>query len=342
MPLMAGEPSPAAPGADEGVTGTARLALLAVVAAVQAVPGYTLLASPEWQPPDAGMFRLTAAVGGAAFLALVLMARKRVLRLRARAVVAGCAGVFVLALALLYAYHAVLQRRVIMVPYGKPESHEYPVLVPFGVSRWATGEVLAEIQKWNDPRPATPARVTPIHLQNTLSQDGPDLLKEWVPQRWWVLTFGALWLMYTMGLGLIVLGFGTAAVRLGVGIAQKRRARANPPAAPDSVSPPATPATDAAASAGASASKDGEEPRRAAEVVPAGTAAVAMDGHASSNGKGLGEPVMLRVELRAPAWAVAGAAAALAWAAYRLAPRRDEPRRPPPRPPRGRDRGGRP
>lgn len=337
---MAQATPPAAAAGDspgEGtITDTAKLALLGIVAAVQAVPGYTILAGDDWQPPDAGMFRITAAVAGAALFAMVFMARRRLLRLRPRVVVAGCAGGFVAALALLYAYHALLEDRVVTFIFAR---QQFRMLLPFGVSHWARGEILEVVQQSNGGLPRTAAQVTHVHLQNALSEAGPGAVLDAVPQSWRQLTLGTLWLMYTAALGLIVVGFGTAAVRLGVGIAQKRRARAGPASSADSpaaddASTGATPAPGEDAPAIADAPSPAREE---AEVVPAG-AAMAADVRANGNGNGrLGEPVMLRVEFRAPAWAVASAAAALGWAAFRLLSRDAEPRRPPARPPRPRD-----
>lgn len=336
--------SSAAPAAGSGsdepgaIPDAAKLALLGIVAAVQAVPGYAILTSDEWQPPDAGMFRITAAVASAALFALVFMARRRLLRLRARTVVAGCAAAFVLALALLYLYHAVLQDRVITYIFAR---QQFRALVPFGVSQWATGEILETIQQSNGGAPRTAAGVTRVHLLNALSEAGPGAVLDPVPGSWLQLTLATLWLMYAAGLGLIVVGFGTAAVRLGTGIAQNRREkRANAPAAAEAAKTDAAaspePATSAVTTEGATASLQPATSTEA-EIVPAGVATAPLNGHPASNGRGLDEPVMLRVELRAPGWAVAGAAAALAWAALRLASRRDEPRPPRPQPRRERD-----
>ncbi len=333
-------PAPAEGGGEEGgIPNTAKLALLGLVAAVQAVPGYAILASDEWQPPDGGMFRMTAVVTGAALFALVFMARRRLLRLRTRMVVTACAAAFVLALALLYAYHAVLQDRVVPFIYARQSYH---ALVPFGASHWARGEILEAIQATNGGAPRTAAGVTRAHLQNALSEAGPGAVLDPIPGSWRELTLGTLWLMYAAAMGLIVVGFGIAAVRLGTGIAHKRRAARAGAATADGR------ATAADAPAAESEAEGAPPPAAVASATADADADVALGPfHASAaapeaNGGGPGEPVMLRVELRAPAWALVGAAATLAWAVLRLTTRHDAPRRPsgPRRPGRDPRRGG--
>ncbi len=315
-------------GGERTLPDAAKLALLGIVAAVQAVPGYTILASDKWQPPDAEMFRITAAVAGAALFALVFMARRRLLRLRTRTVVAGCAGAFALAAVLLFAYDAVLRDRVVHYIF---DEKPYLTVRPFGSRYWAKGEILSLIQQFNDGQPPSGAGVTRIHVQNALTQAGPGAVLDPVPGGWRLLTMGTLWVLYASALGLVAIGFGIAAVRLGTGIALNRREkRANAPATAgeaktDTAASPERAGTSEPAAASAPATP------AQAEIVPPGFTTAPLNGHAASNGRGLGEPVMLRVELRAPGWAVAGAAAALAWAALRLASRRDEPRPPQPR-----------
>jgi hypothetical protein len=326
----ASTPTPAAAGGEEGgIPNAAKLALLGIVAAVQAVPGFAILASDEWQPPDAGMFRITAAVAGAALFALVFMARRRLLRLRTRMVVTTCAAAFLLALVLLYAYHAVLQDRVITYIFAHKS---FPGLVPFGVSHWAKGDILEAIQQSNGGLPRNSAGVTRAHLQNALSEAGPGAVLEPISGWWKQLTLATLWLMYASALGLVVVGFGIAAVRMGTGIADKRRAtRAGTAGSPAA----------SAAAPGAVQPSPVDAPQPPEVLVAPGADAVldpfpepAAGMAVTANGNGAGGPVMLRVELRAPAWALVGAAATLAWAALRLASRRTEPRRPPPsRPP---------
>ena len=325
---MAGE----APGSggEGGVPDAAKLALLGIVAAVQAVPGYAILAGDDWQPPEAGMFRITAAVAGAALFALVFMARRRILRLRTRVVVAWCAGAFVLALALLYAYHALLEDHVVTFIFAR---QQFRALVPFGAPHWARGEVLEVIQQSNNGLPRIAAEVTRAQLQNALSEAGPGAVLEPVPERWRQITLGMLWVMYAAGLGLIVLGFGTAAVRLGTGIAQKRRARSGSAAtagaaATDRAGGDTAPPPDAPGAADPRDASDETAPVPVETAFVPARSATAIDIQANGNGNALGAPVMLRVALRAPAWALAGAAAALAWAAFRLASRHDEPRPP--------------
>ncbi|HYH81464.1 MAG TPA: hypothetical protein VEX86_16795 [Longimicrobium sp.] len=321
-------PAPAEAASEGGIPDVAKLALLGIVAAVQAVPGFAVLSSDEWQPPDAGMFRITAAVAGAALFALVFMARRRLLRLRTRMVVTACAAAFLLALVLLYAYHAVLEDRVITFLYAR---QPYRWLVPFGTSRWSGG-ILDVIQQSNGGVPATAAGVTRFHLQNAMSEAGPAAITDAIPAKWQQLTLGTLWLMYATALGMIVVGFGIAAVRLGTGIADKRRAtRTGPPAAPAEAG--TTPAgADETASAEPSAVNSPQPPPvlAATEADAAPEPVGAMGFAAKGNGNGVGGPVMLKVELRAPGWVLFGAAATLAWAALRLASRRDEPRQRPP------------
>jgi hypothetical protein len=302
----------------EGVPKYARLALLALVAVAQAVPGYSILSGDDWHPPGMGpVFTVTAVIVGAGTIGILFTARKRVLAMRARVVVAWCGAALLLCLGLMAAYRAVLDARVVHYAWAE---REYRELIPLGTSRWTGPVLLRRIRAANDGAPRSAAAVRPSHLRRTLEEYGPEEVREHFPDGWRIVTQGVLWTQYLAVLALVAGAFGVAAVRLGHEITPARPA-GEPSASVDASKPPAAAASQAAEGSA-------EVPEKAADGVPAEAwekrvaeleaelrrvrAQLGNGGPPSRNGHPR-EPLVVRAEIRTSGWLLLGAAAMVWW-----------------------------
>jgi hypothetical protein len=311
------------PGDDalEGAPRYARLALLAIVAVAQAVPGYSILSGDDWHPPGMGpVFTVTAVMVGAGMIGILLMARRRVLTLRARLVVAVCLGSLLLSLGLIVVYRTALDARVVRYTWAEKE---YGEMIPFGASRWTDSVLLRRVRNANGGAPASVRAVRPSHLARTLEEYGPDEVRPFVPDGWRRFTQGVLWINY-LGVLLLVAGaFGVAAVRLGHEMAPAEPAAKPEPAgsaapADDAAAASSTPAPAEAAAAGdppAAVPAEVQWETRFAELEAELRRVRAQMGDArtpSRNGHRR-EPLVVRAEIRTSGWLLLGAAAMMLW-----------------------------
>ncbi|HEX6367879.1 MAG TPA: hypothetical protein VF006_03025 [Longimicrobium sp.] len=317
----------------EGVPKYARLALLALVAVAQAVPGYSILSADDWHPPDMGpVFAVTAVMVGAGMIGILFIARRKVLALRARVVVAICLGSLLLSLGLIIVYRTALDARVVRYTWAEQERVE---MIPFGTSRWTNPVLLRRVRSANGGGPASLYAIRPSHLARTLEEYGPDEVQPLLSDGWRIATKGVLWTNYVAVLLLVAGAFGVAAVRLGHEMTPAKPAAAPEADADDAPAASPTPAASAPAAgvaagagpvavgspgAGAGAppaSVPAEVPweRRVAELeaelhrvrTQLGDARTAP----SRNGHPR-EPLVVRAELRTSGWLLLGAAA-MAW-----------------------------
>lgn len=307
----------------EGVPRSARLALLALVAVAQAVPGYSILSGDDWHPPGMGpVFAVTAVMVGAGMIGVMLMARRRVLALRARVVAALCLGSLLLSLGLIVVYRTALDARVVRYTWAEKE---YAEMIPFGASRWTDSVLLRRVRNANGGAPPAVRAVRPSHLARALEEYGPDEVRQFFPDGWRRFTQSLLWINY-LGVLLLVAGaFGIAAVRLGYEMAP-----ATPPADPEPAEEPAPPADPppavAVPAAIATPGGGGGHPpanvpaelpweRRVAELEAELRSVRAQLGDArtpSRNGHPR-EPLVVRAEIRTSGWLLLGAAAMAFW-----------------------------
>jgi hypothetical protein len=318
---MSGDAEKPADDALQGAPKYARLALLALVAVAQAVPGYSILSGDDWHPPGMGpVFQVTAVMVGAGMIGILFMARRRVLALRARVVVAFCLGSLLLSLGLLAVYRTALNARVVRYTWAEKE---YGEMIPFAMSRWTDSVLLRRVRTANGGMPASLRAMRPSHVARTLEEYGPDEVLPLVSDGWRIATQGVLWTNYLAVLLLVAGAFGVAAVRLG-----DEMAPAKPPADPgaagdaapahDTAPAGAVPATGSAAAAvGPPASVPAEVPweARVAELEAELRRVRAQLGDArtapSRNGHPR-EPLVVRAEIRTSGWLLLGAAA-MAW-----------------------------
>lgn len=320
---MSGDAEKPAGDALEGAPRYARLALLAIVAVAQAVPGYSILSGEDWHPPGMGpVFTVTAVMVGAGMIGILLMARRRVLALRARVVVAVCLGSLLLSLGLIMVYRTALDARVVRYTWAEKE---YGEMIPFGASRWTDPVLLRRVRNANGGAPASVRAVRPSHLARTLEEYGPDEVRPFLPDGWRRATQGVLWINYLAVLLLVAGAFGVAAVRLG-----HEMAPAEPPASPR----PARDAEPAGGTAPAAASSTAPPARAAAagdppEPVPAEarweTRVAGLEAELRRVRAQLGEartpsrnghprePLVVRAEIRTSGWLLLGAAAMVLW-----------------------------
>jgi hypothetical protein len=194
-----------------------QLFFVALSAAVVAIPGMSALGTEAWWPPgDAStLFRAVATVAGSGVLLLMLLARARIAAAPARYAGPACVGGLFLALSLLFAYFALLERAVVEYEYyGVDRS----VVVPFGVGSWASEELLQQARKLPPTPglavPRTRAQVTREHVRVLFATWG-DGMKPFIPgSRTW-RTWGILLFLYCGCITLLVATFTGAGIRLG-------------------------------------------------------------------------------------------------------------------------------
>jgi hypothetical protein len=306
----------------EGAPKYARLALLAIVAVAQAVPGYSILSGDDWHPPGMGpVFQVTAVMVGAGMIGVLFMARRRVLALRARVVVAFCLGSLLLSLGLLAVYRTTLNARVVRYTWAEKE---YGEMIPFAATRWTNPVLLRRVRAANGGTPATLRALRPSHLARTLEEYGPDEVLPLVSDGWRIATQGVLWTNYVAVLLLVAGAFGVAAVRLGHEMTPAKPA--------DDAATPAPGAAEAADAAPAAATPAGRATGAGAGDLPAAVPAVEWENRVadleaelrrvraqlgdartppSRNGRSR-DPLVVRAEIRTSGWLLLGAAA-MAW-----------------------------
>jgi hypothetical protein len=301
----------------EGVPRYARLALLALVAVAQAVPGYSILSGDDWHPPGMGpVFQVTAVMVGAGMIGVLFMARRRVLALRPRVVVAVCLGSLLLSLGLIAVYRTTLNARVVRYTWAE---REYGEMVPFGMARWTNPVLLRRIRTANGGTPASLRALRPSQLARTMEEYGPDEVLPLISDGWRIATQGVLWTNYVAVLLLAAGAFGIAAVRLGHEMAPAKPpadAEAAGDAAPAADPPPAAVTTPVVAAGAPPANVPAEVPweQRVADLEAELRQVRAQLGDArvpSRNGHPR-EPLVVRAEIRTSGWLLLGAAA-MAW-----------------------------
>lgn len=302
----------------EGTPKYARLALLALVAVAQAVPGYSILSGEDWHPPGMGaVFQVTAVMVGAGTIGVLFMARRRVLALRPRVVVAFCLGALLLSLGLLAVYRTTLNARVVRYTWAEKE---YGEMIPFAATRWTNPVLLRRVRTANGGAPARLHALRPSHLARTLEEYGPDEVLPLISDGWRIATQGALWTNYLAVLLLVAGAFGVAAVRLG-----HEMTPAKPPGDAARPADAAAPVPDAATAAAHATDAGADnlpapvpavgwenrvaeleaELRRVRAQLGEGRTAPSRNGHPR-------EPLVVRAEIRTSGWLLLGAAA-MAW-----------------------------
>jgi hypothetical protein len=317
---MSGDAEKPAGDALEGAPKYARLALLALVAVAQAVPGYSILSGDDWHPPGMGpVFQVTAVMVGAGMFGVLFMARRRVLALRPRVVVAVCLGSLLLSLGLIAVYRTTLNARVVRYTWAEKE---YGEMIPFGMARWTNPVLLRRVRTANGGTPASLRALRPSQLARTLEEYGPDEVLPLISDGWRIATQGVLWTNYVAVLLLVAGAFGIAAVRLG-----HEMAPAKPPAEPAGDATPAADPAPAGAEAAAvtpSGAGAGDPPANLAVEVPWERRVAELEAELRHVRAQLGdartpsrnghprEPLVVRAEIRTSGWLLLGAAA-MAW-----------------------------
>ncbi|HEY0152885.1 MAG TPA: hypothetical protein VGB92_12865 [Longimicrobium sp.] len=312
-----------------GIANGAKLLLIAISALVQFIPGYNVLAEQQWYPVGAESFPLIAKIAGSAIAILILVASPRIAAYDVSRVAEFCALCLLGSLAILALYRNFLDSRSVTYEFGEDHA-QYRIVIPIGTSRWVGPELLRELQQLNDPPPRTPAGVRPHHFKSFLEYRGAPGAERF-PQGWNRATTAALGTGYTAGVALLVLGFTTAAVRLGTGTfgrRSKKGASADDAVGEDAAGGAGTNLPDLEVSkAGADEKPATGPPRAEPERVPVAAAATA---ERTENGvgelPGLRSTQALRantaVEFRVEIGARCAAVAAFAVAAWLIGQRR--------------------
>ncbi|HEX8211741.1 MAG TPA: hypothetical protein VF584_16320 [Longimicrobium sp.] len=203
-----------------GIANGAKLLLIAISALVQFIPGYNVLAEQQWYPVGAESFPLIAKIAGSGIAILILVASPRIAAFDVSRVAEFCALCLLGSLAILALYRNFLDSRSVNYEFGEDHA-QYRIVIPIGTSRWVGPELLRELQQLNDPPPRTSAGVRPHHFKSFLEYRGAPGAERF-PQGWNRATTAMLGTGYTAGVALLVLGFTTAAVRLGTGTFGRR------------------------------------------------------------------------------------------------------------------------